>query len=687
MDNIFVWQTAKPENQGMSHDKLSAQWEVLKENNTRVFLVIRSNKIVFEGYHEGWNGDRPHYTASAAKSVVGCLALMLAMNDGLIGVDDPACKYIPQWEKDPVKSKITIRQLASHTSGLEDASEAGVSHNRLPGWKGDFWSQERDPFLIARDEVPVVFAPGTDSLYSNPGIAMLAYAVTASLKNSIYTDIRTLLWERIIKSLGINEKEWSIGYGKTFEQDGLKLVGTWGGAEISPKALAKIGILMLNRGNWEGSQLIDPKIVKMSVVHSGEPCYYGLVWRVNSDLAGNKTWPALPWDAFMALGAGGQILLVVPSRKLIVVRNGNKFNVPVLRVEHNRGDNLDSILNEYIHEPLMSAVESELPCPWSTKITKMDWAPVSSVIRHAAGGVKRDGSDNWPMTWADDDHIYTAYGDGYGFAPELPNKLGLGFARIKGMQEDFKCENIRSDAENPGYGGTGEKSSGLLMVEGVLYLWVRNVDKKGSRSRLARSRNYAKTWEWCDWLFEEFGHIGFVNYGKNYSGARDHYVYMLTHDNPSAYKEADRFVMMRVPKERILEKEAYEFFVGINDQSLPVWSPEADKRGPIMTHPNHCRRSSISYNAGIGRYLLWQQYTLEGTDTRFHGGVGIYEAPEPWGPWSTVYFAEKWDIGPGDLGCFPTKWMSEDGKTVYLVFAGDDNFCVRKATLTVGLSR
>jgi hypothetical protein len=68
-------------------------------------------------------------------------------------------------------------------------------------------------------------------------------------------------------------------------------------------------------------------------------------------------------------------------------------------------------------------------------------------------------------------------------------------------------------------------------------------------------------------------------------------------------------------------------------------------------------------------------------DTRFEGGFGIYDAPEPWGPWTTVFFTEKWDVGPGETASFPTKWMSADGRTLHLVFSGDDGFAVRRATL------
>src|SRR5205085_9994667 len=82
---------------------------------------------------------------------------------------------------------------------------------------------------------------------------------------------------------------------------------------------------------------------------------------------------------------------------------------------------------------------------------------------------------------------------------------------------------------------------------------------------------------------------------------------------------------------------------------------------------------------------LWVQI-LPGTegqkaDTRFEGGFAVYDAPEPWGPWTTVYFTEKWDVGPGETASFPTRWMSADGKTLHLVFSGEDHFSVRQASL------
>src|SRR2546422_2249890 len=164
----------------------------------------------------------------------------------------------------------------------------------------------------------------------------------------------------------------------------------------------------------------------------------------------------------------------------------------------------------------------------------------------------------------------------------------------------------------------------------------------------------------------------FLNFGKNYAGARDEYVYVYTHDNDSAYLPSDRFVLARVPKQRLRERAAYDFFEWLDEHGKPVWARDINRRGAVFTHSGNCYRSSVAYNVALKRSLLCQ--ALPGGDPRFAGGFGIYDAAEPWGPWTCVYFAENWDVGPGETQSFPTKWMSADGKGLYLVFSGDDCF-------------
>src|SRR5262249_5869554 len=157
--------------------------------------------------------------------------------------------------------------------------------------------------------------------------------------------------------------------------------------------------------------------------------------------------------------------------------------------------------------------------------------------------------------------------------------------------------------------------------------------------------------------------------GKNYAGSRDGFVYVYSPDTETAYLPADRMVLARTPRQCLQERSAYEFFVGLGAQDVPIWSKDITKRGAVFTHAGQCLRSQIVYDAAIERYLWWQQLPgKEGADTRFTGGMGIYDAAEPWGPWTTVYFTNRWDVGPGESASFPTKWISADGKTLTLVF-------------------
>jgi len=312
----------------------------------------------------------------------------------------------------------------------------------------------------------------------------------------------------------------------------------------------------------------------------------------------------------------------------------------------------------------------------SPVIKKIEWAPLDEVIR-LARGTGKDGSDIWVNTWADDGHLYTAYGDGRGFDPIIDIKLSMGFARVEGSPPDIKGVNIRSaSGETVGHGPRGGKPSGMLMVDGILYILVRNM----ANSILAWSTDHSRTWTWANWKFtQSFGCPTFLNYGPNYAGARDNYVYIYSPDQETAYDAADGMILARVPKQSIADREAYEFFVRLAEDGRPVWTKDFAEHGPVFTLPGRCYRSTVSYNQGLGRYLWCQTRMLPGEDARFKGGLAIYDAPEPWGPWTEVWSVEEWDMPPGETNSFPTKWMSADGKTCYLVSSSWDNFCVRQA--------
>jgi CubicO group peptidase (beta-lactamase class C family) len=666
----FEWQVARPESQGMSSSRLESLKTDLETRKSKSLLVVRNDKLVYEWYAAGHAATRTHYTASMAKALVAGLSLGVALTDGRIALDDSASNYIPRWKDDARKARITLRQLGSHTSGLEDAEADDLPHDKLTGWKGDFWKRldpPHDPFTTSRDMTPVIELPGGKFQYSNPGIAMLTYAVTASLREARWRDIRTLLRDRVMKPIGIPDEEWSVGYGRTYSVDDLPLVASWGGGGYSARAVARIGRLMLRQGDWDGTRILSADAVRQITADAGTPGHGGIGWWSNNE----GRYPALPRDTFWGSGAGHQVVVVIPSRNLIAVRNGESLGTAQ---EHH------DTLNAVLFEPLLQAVtapnaapNAHAPYASSPVISRIDWAPAATIVRQARG------SDNFPLTWGDDDHLYIAYGDGQGFEPGVPEKLSLGFARIFGSPPTVSGVNIRSaTGEQKGDGERGRKASGMLMVDGILYMWVRNA----GNSQLAWSSDRGRTWTWGDWkLTTSFGCPTFLNFGKNYAGARDSYVYVYSHDSASAYTVADRMVLARVPKDKIRSREDYEYFSQLTPDGRPIWAKDIEQRGGVFENRGKCYRSSISFNAALKRYL-WCQ-SGPGKDSRFAGGFGIYDAPEPWGPWTTVYVTDAWDVGPGETNSFPTKWMSADGKTLHLVFSGDDSFSVRQAVVTL----
>src|SRR5438045_1509458 len=116
-EQVGPFSTATPESQGMSSAKLEAMKKDLAARKTTCLLVIRNDRIVLEWYAEGNSAATKHYTASMSKAIVAGVSVGVALSDGKLALDDPASKFIPQWKTDPRKSKITLRQLGSHTSG------------------------------------------------------------------------------------------------------------------------------------------------------------------------------------------------------------------------------------------------------------------------------------------------------------------------------------------------------------------------------------------------------------------------------------------------------------------------------------------------------------------------------------------------------------------------------------------
>lgn len=340
-------------------------------------------------------------------------------------------------------------------------------------------------------------------------------------------------------------------------------------------------------------------------------------------------------------------------------------------------------------------VVAEGPYPPSPIIADivLDW---STHRRHG------QGSDNFQLAWADDNHQYGAWGDGGGFGgTNSDGRVSLGFARIEGDWDSYRGYNVwgGKDAENPSrFAG---KSWGTICVGGVLYSWtVPDVpDTGGPRDHyryieLARSTDHGATWAKAPWRWRGEDNLivpTFLVYGKDNAGARDHYVYSYF-IRPQYLGVSERgnggfglhihkpgvLFLARVQQDRIFAgRDAYEWFTGMDD-GKPTWGPLSEKTPVFENSDGTGWCVSASYDPGLGRYLLATEHSVS------HSSVMcLFDAPEPWGPWTTVkYWTMDDPFGKNRVGStldwadnvfffsFAPKWFSADGRNFTLVFTG-----------------
>jgi hypothetical protein len=289
------------------------------------------------------------------------------------------------------------------------------------------------------------------------------------------------------------------------------------------------------------------------------------------------------------------------------------------------------------------------------------------------------GSDNWPITWAANDHQYSSWGDGGGFGgSNSDGRVSLGIARVEGDATSYSGSNVWG-GKNPENPATFEgKSYGIISIDGTLYLWVSpgtNITSY-TAARLHNSTDLGASWTAATWQFTQAQGIifpTFLQFGRDYAGARDGFVYIYATELKDAsalqIQRPGEISLMRVPVGSILDESSYEFFAG-SVGGTPVWTADITARRPVFEDANGTGWTvSVSYNGGLDRYLLITEH-----DQSLTGHIGIFDAPEPWGPWTTVLYEDA--FGTPDITAntffwnFSNKWLSPDGKHFTLVLSG-----------------
>jgi hypothetical protein len=336
--------------------------------------------------------------------------------------------------------------------------------------------------------------------------------------------------------------------------------------------------------------------------------------------------------------------------------------------------------------------------------------------------VRTKGCDSWTPTWAPDGNLYTAYGD---CRPRnAPQKLGMGFGRLSGSTGygitftpvatgdplDWDDAAAGAGVEALGDGPASEKPAGMLNVGGRLWYWIRNIAPgAGTGVRLKFSDDYSSAnpqFTWVSWGLPEIGYASFVQYRKGYAGGPLRYVYAVIpmrsgatgSVSNSAYDLIPAFGLIRGSRSDLTLQANWKYFCG--SSTTPAWcaSPAAAKPILFQSGMMFTARAGMSWNKPLGKFMLSLVYdpTPATTDDspRFYGGLRVFLAPTPWGPWETVFSSEgTWPGGTSTTTCgstgwgageradIPTKYISSDGKTFYLFSSGGDCLSIARGVL------
>lgn len=299
----------------MNFRELDALVNAHQSVTTKVFVA---GELVHENLSA--RADRPWRVYSITKSVVSLLA-GIAEAEGLLSLEDPVARFVPEWHESP-SNEVSIRELLSMTSGRRSTV-----------------SLEDEMMSIALDQSEFALGVGQDVvpsaswLYDNIAAQVLEPVLTAATG-----DLIEFAQQKLFTPLSFDAVSW--------QRDEVGNPLTYTGLTATADQLGAIGQLMINRGVYGGRQLVPADYVQTVTSSSSElNSAYGLLWWINASgkvldggvavgaqteegARGTRLAPSIPEDALWALGWGSQLMAVVPSQELVAIRFGRRPRYP-----------------------------------------------------------------------------------------------------------------------------------------------------------------------------------------------------------------------------------------------------------------------------------------------------------------------------------------------------------------------
>lgn len=306
-----TWENTSPTSLGWCDDKITDLYNYLETTQSKAFLVLKDGKIVLEKYFGTFTKDSLWYWASAGKTVTAFL-VGKAQEEGFLNIQNKTSTYLgTNWTSLPIAKEnlITVRHQLTMTTGLDD----GVPNNdcttptclQYKADAGTRWAYHNAPYTLL------------DKVVEN---------ATNTTFNAYYT----------------NKLKNTIGMNGLFLKTGDNNV-----LYSNARSMARFGLMVLAGGKWNTTNIISDATYFQDMLNTSQNLNlaYGYLWWLNGktsfmvptlqNVFNGKLFADAPADMYAALGKNGQILNIIPSSKLIVIRMGNNSDTSPVPITYN----------------------------------------------------------------------------------------------------------------------------------------------------------------------------------------------------------------------------------------------------------------------------------------------------------------------------------------------------------------
>ena len=276
-------------------------------------LVVKDGSLIIEEYFGEGDGRQLQGVQSVSKSITSLLVGHALAEGWIESIDDPIAKYLPSYRHllTGGKERITIRHLLTMTSGL-DWNEWDLPYSDSTNVRvRERNSADAVAFVLSR---PLATQPGEAHVYNGGGMTVLGEIVKNA--SGLSSDaLVTRAFDGLLDSTEIRP---------AFQKDGR--LNAAGGFQLTPRGMAKIGQMILQRGIWNGDTLFDPGWIRESTdaVMDGGHVGYGSLWWRHAITVGDRA-----AEAVVASGLGGQYIVVIPDLDTVIIVTADNYETQV----------------------------------------------------------------------------------------------------------------------------------------------------------------------------------------------------------------------------------------------------------------------------------------------------------------------------------------------------------------------